>query len=411
MAAKVLHLDAAEEENDEERPCKRLRGSAGDEEESKELRALRSFQVRQASRCREALVNQWREVSRPRRAGAVARLPAGARLDFHPLFQEWLEVRGLGDALEHAEDRGSWAIYRYKREPVVSAEESWEAAFHGTWWYSVWLVLESGVLLESNDWDKGHDFWEPGVYCSPNLETARWYARPHVLFGDDAYHRVVFELRVDSARRKRNRQRGGVQWVFPTGAVALHAVWVQINSPPQKGEERVNEWDADLEALPLSREKPEPTTNPRDGPWSEVEDEEEAEEEEYSLPPHLAGANPIRPSLFRRPRPPANGASEAIPGSPGVGQRSGVVAERPSSTSGPIRPSARAWPRLRGSAALAPAWCGISDKEPAVAEGEALEVPRGGAAPPRKNPAKTLADAADVHATLARMEALAKGKE
>ena len=27
----------------------------------------------------------------------------------------------------------------------------------------VWSVLDSGVFLESNDRDKGHDFWEPGA--------------------------------------------------------------------------------------------------------------------------------------------------------------------------------------------------------------------------------------------------------
>ncbi|CAK0797186.1 unnamed protein product, partial [Prorocentrum cordatum] len=140
----------------------------------------------------------------------------------------------------------------------------WEQAFHGTWWYAVWLVLDSGVLLESNDKASGHDFWEPGVYCTPVLETARWYARPHVLFGDGAYHRVLFELRVDPERRKRQRQRGGVQWVFNSSAVSIHAMWVEINAPPDNGEERVNEWDPGLEALPSGRDRPELVVNPRD---------------------------------------------------------------------------------------------------------------------------------------------------
>lgn len=44
---------------------------------------------------------------------------------------------------------------RYMKEPVVKSDENWETAYHGTWWYSVWLVLQSGVFLESNDRDKG----------------------------------------------------------------------------------------------------------------------------------------------------------------------------------------------------------------------------------------------------------------
>ena len=67
------------------------------------------------------------------------------------------------------------------------------------------------------------------VYCSPNLSTARWYARPQILFGealrdflskatqsaasllaggDKVYHRVIFELRVNTEKRIRNRQYG-----------------------------------------------------------------------------------------------------------------------------------------------------------------------------------------------------------
>ncbi|CAK0797189.1 unnamed protein product, partial [Prorocentrum cordatum] len=176
----------------------------------------------------------------------------------------------------------------------------WEQAFHGTWWYAVWLVLDSGVLLESNDKASGHDFWEPGVYCTPVLETARWYARPHVLFGDGAYHRVLFELRVDPERRKRQRQRGGVQWVFNSSAVSIHAMWVEINAPPDNGEERVNEWDPGLEALPSGRDRPELVVNPRDfasDPWrpDEPEDEEERPDPAAWQPPLPPAPAPGRP--------------------------------------------------------------------------------------------------------------------
>eukprot|EP00418_Pyrodinium_bahamense_P079451 CAMPEP_0179068058 /NCGR_PEP_ID=MMETSP0796-20121207/29811_1 /TAXON_ID=73915 /ORGANISM="Pyrodinium bahamense, Strain pbaha01" /LENGTH=430 /DNA_ID=CAMNT_0020765111 /DNA_START=21 /DNA_END=1316 /DNA_ORIENTATION=+ len=379
-------------------------GTSG--EDSKRQRALCSFQVKTAQRCRENLVNQWREVSRPRGAGAVAKMPSGARQDFPLLFAEWLEARSLGDALEHIEDRRSWAIYRYTREPVVHTEASWEVAFHGTWWYSVWLVLESGILLESNDHEKGHDFWEPGVYCSPNLETARWYARPHVLFGDGVYHRVVFELRVDGSQRKRNRQRGGIQWVFPTTAVALYAVWVQINSPPYKGEERVNEWDADLEALPPNCEQPVPIVNSRDGPWPQVEEEEEEDiEEEWLLPPHLAGAHLVRPARpetavtrpgnFCRLRLPSNGAAEVrgnwLPRTADIAAVGrGLIPSDEGCGTAPTVPSAA--PRARGSAALA---LRTRCQEPHEQ------------APHDKGALARKADAAAVHAALARMCAFA----
>merc|ERR1712187_299892 len=173
---------------------------------------------------------------------------------------------------EADENHKTWYRYRYVKDPVITSKDHWETAFHGTWWYSLWSVLESGVFLESNNLDKGHDFWMPGFYCTPHIETARWYARPHILFGDDVFHRLVFELRVDPAKRMANRERGGVQWVFPTSAVALYAVWIQSNAPPKNGEERVNEWDPKLEALPdFCEDPPMAIVNPRDGPWPEVD--------------------------------------------------------------------------------------------------------------------------------------------
>ena len=134
-------------------------------------------------------------------------------------------------------------------------------AFHGTWWYSVWQLLLSGVLLQSKKYAKGHDFWEPGVYCTPLVSTAKWYARPHIVFGDGVYHCIMYELRVDPSKIKTERERGGVQWVFPSSAVMLHAVWVATNSSPRAGEQRVDSWDVALEVVPRDCDFPHPISN------------------------------------------------------------------------------------------------------------------------------------------------------
>lgn len=232
--------------------------------------------ARQGRDCRargnEALVNLWREVSKPRKGGAIPAMPPGCKVDSQPLFQEWLDRRGLTDALEYSGNQQGWDVYRYTRDPVVKSEPHWEQAFHGTWWYSVWLLLETGIFLESDDKGLGHDFWEPGTYCSPSLDTGLWYARPQVLFNDGVYHRIIFELRVNPERRRKNRARGGIQWVFPCGAVALHAVWIRSNAPPNNGEERVYGWEADLEALPPGWAAPEPLVNTRTDPWPDIPD-------------------------------------------------------------------------------------------------------------------------------------------
>ena len=228
---------------------------------------------------RRNLVIQWRDVSKPKRQGAVAAQRTGSRKDFAICFEEWLRARGLQDFLREDGYKQGWKVYKYIRKPVVESEEDWEPAFHGTWWYSVRLVLEAGVLLDSNDGDKGHDFWEPGVYCTPVLETARWYARPQILFADGVYHRIVYELRVNTSKRLRNRQRGGVQWVFKPDSVSLYGIWVQRNQPPAVGEERINSWDPKLEARPLGSKEVDATRNrrhlgrPVHQPFSDTEDE------------------------------------------------------------------------------------------------------------------------------------------
>ena len=152
-------------------------------------------------------------------------------------------------------------------------KDGWRTAFHGTWWYALWGILQSGVLLESNDLSRGHEFSEPGVYVSPRIDTARWYARPQVVFGDGVFHRVIVEVRVDLKRSKKKKKSGGVQWVFPSAAVSIYAVRVQINAPPQNGEERIKDWSASLEAVADGNIYPPAIVNPRKGPWPDINDE------------------------------------------------------------------------------------------------------------------------------------------
>jgi hypothetical protein len=239
-----------------------------------------------------ALVDQWREVSKPRKQGPGKAMPAGCKVDFPDLFNLWLQRRGLEDALEYTGEEQGWRVYKYVRPPLVHSDETWERAFHGTWWYSVWLVLHTGVFLESDDRSLGHDFWEPGVYCSPNMDTGLWYSRPQVMFNDGVFHRVLFELRVDPKQRKVNRKKGGTQWVFPSGAVQLYAVWVRPNAPPKNGEERVNGWEPQLEAVPPGTTSyPEVVRNPRrilQDPWPVMHDPCPFDSGDNSAPPWLS---------------------------------------------------------------------------------------------------------------------------
>lgn len=239
----------------------------------------------------DALVNQWREVSKPRKGGAIACQPAGCKVDFHPLFEHWLAQRDLTRFLEFDREEDGWQVFRYTKEKIVKEKPRWLVAFHGSWFYSVWSILESGVILESCNKNLGHDFWEPGVYCSPSLDTGSWYARPQIIFDDDVYHRIIFELRVDPDQQKRTRKRGGIQWVFPCGAVSIHSIWVRPNAPPNNGEERVNSWDPDLEALPPGRQPPDPIKNLRVEPWPAMTDLHPFKSGHNSAPPWMTSSS------------------------------------------------------------------------------------------------------------------------
>ena len=144
---------------------------------------------------------------------------------------------------------------------ALTQESGCRQAFHGTRWYAVWSILSSKVLLESNNHALGHDFWESGVYCTPEITTARSYGIPHELFGDGVYYRAMFEVIVDPNRRKKRRAKGGEQWVFPSEAVRLKALWVQPNSPPATSEWRFITWEEELEARPVVQPPPCPVRN------------------------------------------------------------------------------------------------------------------------------------------------------
>ena len=228
----------------------------------------------QVKRCQDSLVAHWREVSAPRRrrVPSPSWMPRFAEA-FELLLSRWLESRDLKAVLQREPARDmcgdpgpNWLFYSIdaKTSFVTMGEPqeqggSWVRAWHGTWWYALWLILQSGFLLESSDLAAGHEFWIAGVYCTPNPKTAAQYARPHQVFGDDMYHRVMLEVRYDNTRLLKSRRRGGGQRVLPYLAVAITGVLFRPNSPPERGEERIDTWDPTLEAMPPATSRPEPT--------------------------------------------------------------------------------------------------------------------------------------------------------
>ncbi len=217
----------------------------------------------------QALLNLWRENAAPRKQGAKPELPQACHAKAGELFQRWMHQRSVTQFWERCVRRdvvmsSRWFFWRNVHPQRTTLPSSGHvcAAFHGTWMYALWPIMASGCLLGSFSKDRGHGFWMPGVYCSPYLETALSYGRPHMMFGDGIWCRAVLELRVDLEKRS-GRHKKGEQWVFQPGNLEIVGLWLKANAPPSAGEERLNTWDPMLEAVPRGWQRPPPVTNAR----------------------------------------------------------------------------------------------------------------------------------------------------
>ena len=75
------------------------------------------------------------------------------------------------------------------------------------------------AFLEST-WRQGHEFWFPGAFVSPLLETANWYSRPHDVFGDEMFHRVIVEAPAGCSGGTSRSRDGRVSGFGPKPACA-----------------------------------------------------------------------------------------------------------------------------------------------------------------------------------------------
>ncbi|CAE7783871.1 unnamed protein product, partial [Symbiodinium pilosum] len=225
--------------------------------------------VRCAEESRAALVGNWRELGWKKRKKEIEQIvyldeDEGKKV-FVLKFQRWLEQRQLGDCLQRDQGRDppssdgkpprAFLYYRYTppcfpENAQMRPDGHWATAYHGTWFYGLRSILHHGVLLESTDESAGHEFWLSGLYVTQNLYTANWYARAQNVFNDGVFHRAIMEVKYDPAKRKKYRERGGGQIVVSSDGVAITGVIIQPNSPPNKGEERSEEWNDRLEIIP-----------------------------------------------------------------------------------------------------------------------------------------------------------------
>ncbi len=131
-----------------------------------------------------------------------------------------------------------------------------------------------------------------GHYCALDMEYARWFSRPQVLFQDDAFHRVMYRVAFDQSKVKRVRfVMEGTEHVINDGGIVLLSCLMKPNFPPvEHTEERFHDWNPQLEIRPSGCEDFEvpAIVNPRAEQWGDWEDYYKREK---TRPLHLAAAN------------------------------------------------------------------------------------------------------------------------
>jgi len=227
--------------------------------------------VQHAAGAQSGLVGVWRAACVKFREWHLAD-PKGKRTD-EALAQrnvdEWLAARALGgndtvrlvgagphDHPPSAQPEAVRLYYEYAafaQGRMARLAMPPDRAYHGTWWYALRNILETGVLVESGDPTLGHEFTVPGVYVSPKFETALGYARAQTLFADELPYCVVLEVQVCKERARKVKKEGGTQWVFASQDVVLTGVHVLANVVPDKGTEFMPGWVASFEASSVAR--------------------------------------------------------------------------------------------------------------------------------------------------------------
>eukprot|EP00930_Biecheleria_cincta_P084771 TRINITY_DN74205_c0_g1_i1.p1 TRINITY_DN74205_c0_g1~~TRINITY_DN74205_c0_g1_i1.p1 ORF type:complete len:365 (-),score=47.44 TRINITY_DN74205_c0_g1_i1:269-1363(-) len=219
----------------------------------------------EADRIRGQLVDKWKHVGKPRgRASPEVAPEFFANTVFNVGLERWLQDRNLWSVLERVSDwhppaeeihlKRKCQYFRFKpwmgnAVSLLTQLPNRERVYHGTWWYALWLILRTGLLLES-DIQEGQESSAKSVPCCSRLEEAFEHARPHSAFGDGIYNRVVLELVYDPDQVKSHAHIRKNDILLPGNGVAISAVVFQPNSPVVKGEQRVDCWHSELEAIP-----------------------------------------------------------------------------------------------------------------------------------------------------------------
>ena len=122
----------------------------------------------QAEVARGGLTRIWRERAIGKKQKQQECAPTSSHADVAKNMLRWFQLRELNVHLEARPDvpgldEGRWQFYRRRDYTPFTSGSKVHTAYHGTWFYALWALLESGCLLESTDTACGHEVWTPGA--------------------------------------------------------------------------------------------------------------------------------------------------------------------------------------------------------------------------------------------------------
>ena len=176
--------------------------------------------------------------------------------------KDWFVARKLDGILQeqtrenipNSMKNDPWRYFALR--PFEGADEipdDWAQAFHGTWFPTLWSILDTQGISASTDMSEVHESHYLGskVYVTPKLETAISCAGAQNLFGDGMFYRCLLELRVPLGLVYKRTVRGGQRWTFDADLIRIVGVWIISNCGNMKGYDYLRFWNPEQEVLPV----------------------------------------------------------------------------------------------------------------------------------------------------------------
>ena len=180
------------------------------------------------------------------------------------LWREWLKLRRTARFFDEPVMKQGWMVYRFQNAAVEIDNESLSTMWHGTCPMGLWNTAFYGVLLPTQDADKGHRVNQKGgangVWLTSLLEDALRYSIPTTMFADHVYYRAIWKCSVDATEAigSADSEFDVEHKSYMPDRVRLEELWILPNAPPNNDEACITVWEPLMEVLPSPVVAPQP---------------------------------------------------------------------------------------------------------------------------------------------------------